>query len=123
MKIPKKFYLYGLPVQIVIDNSLDSMGQAFPQEYRIKISRKKCKTRASLEQTYCHELLHMVLLNSNIVNKYKLENGKELWLDEDFIDNVSTLLHQALTMTSGNITAKDFKLNKKNYGKRTKRSK
>jgi hypothetical protein len=48
----------------------------------------------------------MILLNSKVINRYKLDNGKELWLDEDFIDNVSSLLHQALTSANGDLCQK-----------------
>jgi hypothetical protein len=103
MNIPNKFYLYGFPVTVEIDNSLEAMGKCMSNEHKIKLSSKNCKTRALFEQTFCHELLHIILLNSKVINRYKLDNGKELWLDEDFIDNVSALLHQSFTSSEGNI--------------------
>ena len=103
MKIPKKFYLYGFPITVEIDNSMTSAGRCITDEHKLKLSTKNCKTKEIFEQAFCHELLHMVLVYSKIANRYKLENGKELWLDEDFVDNISTLLHQSLTSGKGDI--------------------
>ena len=107
MNIPKKFYLYGFPVKVEIDNSIPAAGQCITDECKLKLSTKNCKTKEIFEQAFCHELVHMVLIYSKVVNCYKLDNGKELWLDENFIDNISTLLHQSLTSGEGTITWKE----------------
>lgn len=97
MKIPKSFSLYGQTIRVKYDNTMNNCGLTNYNKNTIALSKKHCQTRTLLEQTFCHELLHHILLQSKVVNKYKLENGKELHSDEDFIDNVSALLHQALT--------------------------
>ena len=101
MKIPRKFYLYGFPMTVEIDNSIIAAGQCITDEHKLKLSVKNCKTKELFEQAFCHELVHMILIYSKVINRYKLNNGKELWLDEDFVDNISTLLHQALTSGDG----------------------
>jgi len=106
MKIPKKFYLYGFPVSVEIDNSISGMGESSSADHKIKLSLKNCKSKEMMEQTFLHELFHLILLYSKVINRYKLENGKELWLDEDFVDNISTLLHQSLTSSEGDISWK-----------------
>jgi predicted SprT family Zn-dependent metalloprotease len=105
MRIPKKFKLYGLTINVKLDDKMQKegrCGQSVYRENKIRLN-PKIKTRDCLEQTYLHELLHFVLLHSKVVNTYKLENGKELHLDEDFIDNIASLLHQAIVTSKGKL--------------------
>ncbi len=96
MKIPSYFYLYGLKIKVKYSSKINGCGLSDYPNSTIYLSTE-IKNRDLLEHTFLHELLHFVLLHSKVVNRYKLENGKELHSDEDFIDNVSALLHQALT--------------------------
>ncbi len=96
MKIPSHFYLYGLKIKVKYSSKITGSGLADYRNSTIYLSTN-IKSRQILEHTFLHEVLHFVLLHSKVVNTYKLENGKELHYDEDFIDNVSALLHQALT--------------------------
>lgn len=96
MKIPSYFYLYGLKIKVRHSSKMDGCGLSDYRNSTIYLSTK-IKSREMLEHTFLHELLHFVLLHSKVINRYKLDNGKELHEDEDFIDNVSALLHQALT--------------------------
>lgn len=96
MKIPSHFYLYGLKIKVKRSSKITGCGLADYCASTIYLSTK-IKSRDILEHAFLHEVLHFVLLHSKVINRYKLDNGKELHSDEDFIDNVSALLHQALT--------------------------
>jgi hypothetical protein len=113
MKIPKSFYLYGLKINVVFDNSLNKkcMGYACYDTNTIKIATD-IKSRDLLEQTFLHEVLHFILLHSKVINKYKLESGKNLHSDEDFIDNVASLLHQSFISSSGTLSKSNKKKKK-----------
>ena len=100
MKIPSYFYIYGLKINVKFKNDLkDSnknsiLGRANYATNTIYLS-KKIKSKELMEHTYLHEVLHFIILHANLINNYKLDNGKLLYEDETFIDNVSALLHQS----------------------------
>lgn len=96
MKIPSHFYLYGLKIKVKYSSKITGCGLADYPNNIIYLSTK-IKSKELSEHTFLHELLHFIVLHSKVVNRYKLDNGKELHADEDFIDNVSAPLHQALT--------------------------
>lgn len=102
MTIPKQFNLYGETIKVKYSSKLNkhSMGQALFSSNIIHIATN-IQHRDKFEQTYIHELLHFVLFNSRIANKYKFKNGKRLYMDENFVDDVSALLHQAIKSSKG----------------------
>ena len=107
MKIPKKFKLYGQEINIKFNKSINDkcMGKAIYTENTIELATN-IKSKSLLEQTYIHELLHFVILHSKLINSYELTNGKKVHEDEVFIDNVASLLHQALVSSEGSLFKK-----------------
>lgn len=95
MKIPKKFKLYGHTINVVYDEKLmhekDNRGEARYRDYLIKLMPvTTCNLRplACVEETFCHELMHFILYKGG----YEKENE-----DEQMVDRLGNLLHQALT--------------------------
>lgn len=95
MKIPKKFKLLGHTIEVMEDNSRyyekNSYGACSYEQHWIKLvmpSEHHPVTETSLEHTFLHELVHMML--------YYTEHS-DLTDNEKFVDLFAGLLHQALT--------------------------
>lgn len=97
--IPSEVNIYGQTIKTLIDNlrlSGDSLtGEADYLENVIRIASKWRNTdlsQCSIEQTYFHELVHMILTKSGWQDV--LFSTKEA--KEHFVENFSALLHQVL---------------------------
>lgn len=72
-------------------NETDSVGLAIYREHKIKIQTSTGaypRTPQMIEHTYLHEVLHHIL---DMLGYHELQS------DEQFVDSVSGLIHQALT--------------------------
>jgi hypothetical protein len=95
MKIPKIIHLYGQPIEVAYDPKLAYReclrGKADHLINKIYIQpqdRTNTITREMMEQTFFHELVHIIL---DHMSREKLNN------DEAFVNIFSLLLHQALS--------------------------
>jgi hypothetical protein len=102
MKIPKRFYLFGRPIEIEyrddILNDHDCHGQASYRRDKIilqPILPGAPQTQEQFEHTFCHELVHHITYYAG--QSIHLEGDKKLHSEESFIDLFAALLHQALT--------------------------
>ena len=94
MKIPKKIYLYGLPIKIVIDKSINKKCSGRAEFRNLTIRLASNLNKAHLESTYLHELIHFIFFFGKLQKKL---NDKVLLHDnEDIVETTSLLLHQAL---------------------------
>lgn len=87
--IPKKFNIFGETYtvkQLVKIDKDNSWGEHDPVKNTIKIL--KSLNEQQKEQTFYHEVLHVILYNLGY---------EELDNDEIFIDRISKALHQILT--------------------------
>ncbi|MHC4099206.1 MAG: hypothetical protein ACYSU3_24515 [Planctomycetota bacterium] len=93
MKIPKSFELFGQTINVVFKNDLtfedDAIGATRFRRNEIWLQTKESgRPEVQVEQTFLHELVHWIL---HELNYDKLRD------DEQFVDNVASLLHQAFT--------------------------
>lgn len=94
MKIPNHFTLMGREIEVVWREDLvgkeDASGRASWRRGEIEL-QKPCKTHeadtAYVEQTFCHELVHMILWAMA---------EEDLSENERFVDLFGGLLHQAM---------------------------
>jgi predicted SprT family Zn-dependent metalloprotease len=103
MRIPKSFKLFGSTIKVV-DNprlSIDRNWNAAAcfMEQRIEmmpIIETHPQSKTKREQAFCHELMHFILYyGSGAINdKFKPSYAH---LDEEFVECMGNLLHQALT--------------------------
>jgi hypothetical protein len=100
MQIPKRFKLFGNTIEVLRKNAdateaRDRVGFASYRLNEIHISpstENMPLKQDQVEQAFCHELTHFLFFNAD------LKNGDEsLTRDEEAVDRVSKLLHQALT--------------------------
>ena len=95
MRIPESFNLVGFKIKVIAEKQLlhDSSMHGLAV-YRDKIIYLQTNTdgvpvsKASIEQTFLHELTHHILDRMG-------EN--DLCMNEKFVDVFSSLLHQAIT--------------------------
>ena len=99
MEIPKRFKLFGQTIEVVFDPTLthekDWNGAASYRNGAIKLqpnSEHTPRKQDHIEQTFCHELTHYLLYAANAK-----AGDKYLHQDEDLVEIVGCLLHQALT--------------------------
>lgn len=90
-KIPKEVTLYGQKIKVVIDRKTNSEDHGICNARLNTITifenvtgDKQCKD--SMEQAYCHELLHMTLY---------LAGYHDLDKNESFVERISQLQHQS----------------------------
>ena len=95
MKIPKQFNILGYTIDVVYEddrlNERQLLGQASPNFAKISLRKQvegKVLPKATLEHTYLHEVVHIVL---------KAMGEDELYENEKFVDLFAGLLHQILT--------------------------
>lgn len=95
MKIPKKFKIHGQTIEVKFDDKLfsaqDVLGVALLRKNLIKIQDNNTgfkRPKTQIEQTFLHELVHMIL---------EANHYRELNDDEKFVEQFSTCLHQVLT--------------------------
>jgi|2_EtaG_2_1085320.scaffolds.fasta_scaffold00581_6 hypothetical protein len=101
MNIPKKLHLLGHEITVEYCNSLlheeDKQGQARFRENKILIlpsTPDYPRIRSDIEVTFCHELIHWVLM---------FLGRDDLNSDELFVSQFSQLLHQALKTSEGEL--------------------
>jgi predicted SprT family Zn-dependent metalloprotease len=101
MKIPKSFQLLNRTITITYDTELiyasDNKGLS---RYRfndivLQPASETCPI-SDIEQTFYHELTHWLLWFAGAMYKGKEEHCN-MHRDEDFVDLLSCLLHQALS--------------------------
>ena len=105
MKIPTSFKLYGQTIQVEFAKDIlgkdDLVGYA---EYRTNTIYLAPSTdvyprsQEQIEQTFCHELLHLIL---HFAGEDKLRKN------EKFVGALAYLLHQALITMEGETNDKD----------------
>jgi hypothetical protein len=87
MKIPKKFKIFGHEINVELSNDLhaknDIWGEARYRENKIVIDNNIIEDLK--EQTFLHELVHLIL---NYIDE------KELRDNEKFVDLFSNILYQ-----------------------------
>jgi len=95
MKIPKRFKLFGSTVhvafveQLNMDDSARGMSSFRRQSISIQPSSKSWpRSKESIEQTYCHEIVHHILTALS---------EDDLSANEKFVDTFASALHQVLT--------------------------
>jgi Zn-dependent peptidase ImmA (M78 family) len=90
-KIPEEFYIAGQKWVVKYTDDLlvadDEYGSCNVVTNTIILDGSKCIPDSRREATFIHELLHAILNEMGHV---------ELFKDEQFIDTLSTLIHQAL---------------------------
>lgn len=93
VKIPKRVWLAGIPIETVIDNTLvekeGRLGKAVYQYQHIVMDMDAAPTETTT-QAYLHELIHWILY---VMYEHELRDN------EQFVDVLSHLLYQALTTT------------------------
>jgi hypothetical protein len=105
MKIPAKFQLHGIPIKVIVSPDLlegkaENGTSSFV--YRtITLQSKGKRSKELVEKVFCHELLHLIFLH--VGRNWKLNNGKELWEDEDLVEQCAFLLHQSLNSMEGEV--------------------
>lgn len=99
MKIPKTFELMGTKIEVVEDVDImqndDANGMAVYRLDKIKIAPSTpvyCMTQDKKEHVFLHELMHWIF--------YKL-NKEDLRKDENLVDMIADLLHQAIKSADG----------------------
>lgn len=91
--IPKHFYLFGEKIKVSILKEVDKgrlYGQSDINQNKIRIAktvRRAILNEDQKEQTYIHELVHMILDHLGY---------SELSTNEEFVDRLAKCLHQAL---------------------------
>lgn len=102
MDIPKKFQIGGQTYTVRINekqcNDLNAAGAYKTGSNQIVLRKLIDSTtlypKSQIEQTFLHELVHVIL--------YAM-NEMKLFEDEKFVDLFATFLHQALTTQKGSI--------------------
>ena len=96
MRIPKRFKLLGLTYEVKEVDTLASddnaHGMVMYNHCEIHLQRSSPAFRLTPEkrgQTFCHELTHAIL--------YHATGDADIYQDEQLVDTVGSLLHQALT--------------------------
>ena len=92
MKIPKRFKLFGETINLMFDEKLeektDAVGQAHYRYNEIKLNYNDKRPREYIEVTLWHEIILFILDRIN---------EKELRENEQFVNMISQLIHQAIT--------------------------
>lgn len=101
MRIPERFQLLGQSYTVTFDPDLvvrtNHVGEMYPKEGRILL---QCATplhpqsRAWLEQTFLHEIVHAILATMN---------EEDLEKNEKFVDVFAALLHHVLDSGEGDL--------------------
>jgi predicted SprT family Zn-dependent metalloprotease len=106
MKIPKYFELMGTKIEVIEDANImqdnDARGKA---DFRLECIRLAPdnpvyrRSQSQLEHTFLHELVHWIFFKLN-----KLSLGD----DEDLVDMIADLLHQAIESGKGEFNGDSF---------------
>lgn len=103
LRIPKRFKLLGHTIEVVENKRLahdhNWNGAACYDETRIEllpISEQHPFSMTKHEQTFCHELSHFLLYHAGAAINHEL-GGKYVHQNEEFVDLLGSLIHQALT--------------------------
>ena len=100
LQIPKRFKLFGRPFNVVyapdkfIENDACAFASYRLDEIQLRPSTEaQPRTEAQLFQSFMHELTHFVFYYAQAARNNKVA----MYTDEDFIELVSNLYHQALS--------------------------
>ena len=103
MQIPKRFKLLGHTIEVIENrkmlNERGWTGAAYYDECRLELlptSDFKLVPESKAQQTFCHELSHFLSYYAGAAVNHKL-GGDYLHQNEEFVDLLGSLLHQALT--------------------------
>jgi hypothetical protein len=95
LRIPEQFELHGITYRVVFQKNLlatkDNLGESDYNSGQITIQSLDDDLPMEADrqgQTFCHELIHMILFEAK---------EDKLNKDEDLVDILGSLLHQALT--------------------------
>ena len=98
--IPKEFQIYGQSIKVEIGNKeLSSIGDVAYADYltnTIKLAdfwNNEPVNETALEQTFFHELVHMILEKSGWQRSLFKDKHEE---KEHFVENFAARLHQAI---------------------------
>lgn len=104
MKIPKRFKLLGHTIEVVERYDLlqerEWSGAADYPKCRIELlpqSRTYQQAETKIEQCFCHELSHFLLYFAGGAVNHDLKSAGYVHKNEEFVDLLGHLLHQALT--------------------------
>jgi len=104
MKLPKRFQLMGRKIEVVERVDLlqdrDWTGAAVYSQDKIELlptSEIYVRSQAAVEQTFFHELVHHLLYHAGGAINHDLKSGGYLHKNEEFVDLLGSLLHQAVT--------------------------
>ena len=98
MKIPKSFKLFAQTIKVVkngepfIENA-SAFGFASYQTNKIHLNYKLKSTKKMMEQVFLHDLMHFVVY---FAEGCCVKDEQYLHANEEFVDLMSNLLHQAL---------------------------
>lgn len=102
MRIPKRFKLLGRTIEVVENPRLmqdrNWCGAACYEEGKIELQPSSEAYKAApdkLEQTFCHELSHFLLYHAGGTVNHELKQMAHQ--NEELVDLLGSLLHQALT--------------------------
>lgn len=91
--IPKSFKVFGRTINVVMRDDLldadEALGMTYPSRSLIEL-QKPCSrvSETEVEQTFFHELSHLLMHVMGEEEKYE---------DEKFVDLLGSLLHQIVT--------------------------
>lgn len=92
LSIPKSFWIFGQQIHVIYDENLlkdfEAYGLWLPGSNKIVLQpdcQHSKRTKAQVEQTYLHELVHCIL---HFLSEDKLNSS------EKFVDLVAQSLHQ-----------------------------
>lgn len=104
MEIPKRFKLLGRIIEVNENARLmQDRNWTGAADYAkdvieiLPINDTYQASRAKIEQTFCHELCHHLLYHAGGSINYDLKSGDYIHKNEEFVDLLGSLLHQALT--------------------------
>lgn len=104
MKIPKRFKLLGHTIEVVERHDLlqerDWTGAANYPKCKIELLPSTItyqQAKSKIEQCFCHELSHFLLYFAGSAVNHDLKSGEYIHTNEEFVDLLGHLLHQAMT--------------------------
>jgi hypothetical protein len=92
--IPKRGMLHGQVIEVSTDKGMGAMrsinGETQPDYNYLKVQPATTgnpRPQTQVEQTYLHELVHLIFYHAGLIELYK---------DEQTVDLIASLLHQFL---------------------------
>lgn len=104
LRIPTRFKLLGHTIEVVERHDLlqerDWSGAADYQKCKIELLPSTVtytQAQSKIEQCFCHELSHFLLYFAGGAVNHDLKSGGYIHKNEELVDMLGHLLHQALT--------------------------